>query len=151
MMVAASVILTPAAFAAVSDEEIAALREQLAAVAIRLDQLEAENAELRAAQIQVDTEVSEVKTQVADIPASGSGWEDRVSLGGDFRYRYERIDAEGSDTRRRNRIRARANIEAQLDDRTEVGFGLATGGDDPVSTNQTLGAGGSSKNIALNR
>lgn len=150
MMVAASVILTPAAFAAVSDEEIAALREQLAAVAIRLDQLEAENAELRAAQIQVDTEVSEVKTQVADIPASGSGWEDRVSLGGDFRYRYERIDAEGSDTRRRNRIRARANIEAQLDDRTEVGFGLATGGDDPVSTNQTLGAGGSSKNIALN-
>ena len=149
-MVAASIILTPAAFAAVSDEEIAQLREQLAAVAIRLDQLEAENAELRAAQNQVDVEVAEVKTQVADIPASGSGWEDRVSLGGDFRYRYERIDAEGSDTRKRNRIRARANIKAQLDDRTEIGFGLATGGDDPVSTNQTLGAGGSTKGIGLN-
>ena len=150
MVVASSIILTPAAFAAVSDEEIAQLREQLAAVAVRLDQLEAENAQLRAAQDRVDTEVSEVRTTVADIPASSASWADRVSLDGDFRYRYETIDAEGSEMRRRNRIRARANIKAQLDDRTEVGFGLATGGDEPVSTNQTLGAGGSSKNIALN-
>ena len=150
LAVASSIILTPAAFAAVSDAEIAELREQLAAVSARLDQLEAENVELRATQDQVDAEVIEVKTTVANIPASSSSWTDRVSLGGDFRYRYERIDSEGSDTRRRNRIRARANIKAQLDDRTEVGFGLATGGDDPVSTNQTLGAGGSSKNIALN-
>jgi len=149
-MVAASIILTPAAFAAVSDEEFAQLREQLAAISVRLDELETENAELKAAQNQVGAEVSEVKTQVADIPASSSSWTDRVSLAGDFRYRYERIDEEGSDTRRRNRIRARTNIKAQVDDRTEIGFGLATGGDDPVSTNQTLGAGGSSKNIALN-
>ncbi|MGB5628148.1 MAG: putative porin [Woeseiaceae bacterium] len=133
-----------------SDEEFALLREQLAAVSARLDQLEAENAELKAGQNQVDAEVDEVKTAVAAIPASSSSWTDRVSLDGDFRYRYERIDAEGSDTRKRNRIRARANIKAQLDDRTEVGFGLATGGDDPVSTNQTLGGGGSTKGVGLN-
>ena len=150
LTVASSIILTPAAFAAVSDEEFAVLREQLAAVSARLDQLEAENSELRAAQDQTDVEISDVKTTVSEIPASSTNWADRVSLGGDFRYRYERIDAQGADTRRRNRIRARSNIKAQLDDRTEVGFGLATGGDDPVSTNQTLGSGGSSKNIALN-
>jgi hypothetical protein len=150
MAVVSSIILTPAAFAAVSDEEFAQLREQLAAISVRLDQLEAENSELRAAQNQVDTEISDVGTTVAEIPASSESWSDRIKLDGDFRYRYERIDAEGEDTRRRNRIRARTNVKAQLDDRTEVGFGLATGGDDPVSTNQTLGSGGSSKNIALN-
>ncbi|MGB5689593.1 MAG: hypothetical protein WBM45_09960, partial [Woeseiaceae bacterium] len=128
MAVASSIVLSSGAFAAVSDEEFALLREQLAAVSARLDQLEAENAELKAGQNQVDAEVDEVKTAVAAIPASSSSWTDRVSLDGDFRYRYERIDAEGSDTRKRNRIRARANIKAQLDDRTEVGFGLATGG-----------------------
>jgi hypothetical protein len=150
MAVASSIVLSSGAFAAVSDEEFALLREQLAAVSARLDQLEAENAELKAGQNQVDAEVDEVKTAVAAIPASSSSWTDRVSLDGDFRYRYERIDAEGSDTRKRNRIRARANIKAQLDDRTEVGFGLATGGDDPVSTNQTLGGGGSTKGVGLN-
>ena len=78
------------------------------------------------------------------------GAADRVKLDGDFRYRYERIDVEGSDTRSRNRIRARTNITAEVADNIDVGFGLATGGDDPVSSNQTLGGGGSSKSIALN-
>ena len=150
MAVLSSIILAPVAFAAVSDEEFAQLREQLAAISVRLDQLEAENSELRAAQNQADAEISDVRTTVSDIPAASESWSDRIALGGDFRYRYERIDLEGADTRRRNRIRARANIKAQLDDRTEVGFGLATGGDDPVSTNQTLGSGGSSKSISLN-
>jgi hypothetical protein len=77
-------------------------------------------------------------------------WSDRIRLDGDFRYRYERTDPEGSDTRRRNRIRARVNVKADLADDLEVGFGLATGGDDPVSTNQTLGGGGSSKDVSLN-
>jgi len=150
MAVLSSIILAPVAFAAVSDEEFAQLREQLAAISVRLDQLEAENSELRAAQNQADAEISDVRTTASDIPAASESWSDRIALGGDFRYRYERIDLEGADTRRRNRIRARANIKAQLDDRTEVGFGLATGGDDPVSTNQTLGSGGSSKSISLN-
>ena len=150
LAVAASIVISPAAFAAVSDEDFAQLREQLAAVSARLEQLAAENAELRAAQDQADLAISEVKTTVAEIPATSEGWEDRIKVDGDFRYRYESIDADGSDTRKRNRIRARTNIKAQVADNTEVGFGLATGGDDPVSTNQTLGGGGSSKGVALN-
>jgi hypothetical protein len=41
-------------------------------------------------------------------------------------------------------------VRADVADNIEIGFGLATGGDDPVSANQTLGAGGSSKDISLN-
>jgi hypothetical protein len=150
LAVAASIVLTPAAFAEVSDEDFAALREQLALVSTRLDELAEENARLRAAQNQADATINEVKTTVAEIPAASEIWTDRVKLDGDFRYRYEHIDPEGSDSRSRNRIRARANIKAKAADNIDVGFGLATGGDDPVSTNQTLGGGGSSKSVVLN-
>jgi len=149
LTVAASIFITPAAFAAVSDEDFATLREQLAAVSARLDKLENENAQLRAAQDHADTAISQVQT-VAEIPATSASWADRIKLDGDFRYRYEYIDKEGSDSRTRTRIRARANIKAQVADNIQAGFGLATGGDDPVSTNQTLGGGGSSKGVVLN-
>jgi hypothetical protein len=141
---------TPATDAAVSDEDLAELRAQLAAVSARLDELAAENAELRAAQKQSDRVISDVETTVAELPAMAESWVDRITLAGDFRYRYERIDPEGSDSRRRNRIRARTNVKAAVSDTIDVGFGLATGGDDPVSTNQTLGGGGSSKSVVLN-
>ena len=152
---AIGLLVSPASFGAVSDAEIEALREQLALVSQRLEELAAENEELRRAQGESATAIAEVQTSVAEvtsagIPAAEESWADRIRLDGDFRYRYERIDPEGSDTRRRNRIRARANIRADVSDDIEVGFGLATGGDDPVSTNQTLGAGGSSKDVRLN-
>ncbi len=150
LVAALSVISTPAVQAAVSDEDFQLLREQLAAVSSRLEELAAENAELRAAQEQSVTTISQVETTVAEMPASSESWSDRVRLEGDFRYRYESIDADGSDTRERSRIRGRTNIKAELTDNTEIGFGVATGGDDPVSTNQTLGGGGSSKGVALN-
>jgi len=135
LVIVASIVVASTVNAAVSDEEIQQLREQLAALSQRLDELAAENAQLR--EVQEDSTQEEV-------------WSDRIRLDGDFRYRYERIDPEFSDTRTRNRIRARANIRADITDNTEVGFGLATGGDDPVSTNQTLGAGGTSKGVSLN-
>ena len=40
-------------------------------------------------------------------------------------------------------------LVAKPTDTTEVGLGMATGGDDPVSTNQTLGGGGSTKDVRL--
>jgi len=146
--VAIGLLASTNAFGAVSEEEIQELREQLALVSQRLEELAAENEQLKRAQSESETAIAEV--QAAALPAATESWADRVALDGDFRYRYERIDPEGSDTRRRNRIRARANIRADLADDLEVGFGIATGGDDPVSTNQTLGGGGSSKDVSLN-
>ena len=145
-----SVIMASPASAAVSDEDFQLLRDQLAAVSARLEELAAENAELRAAQEQSETVINEVETTVSALPASSANWSDRIRLDGDFRYRYESVDVEGEDTRSRSRIRARTNVKADVSDTIEVGFGLATGGDDPVSTNQTLGGGGSSKGVVLN-
>jgi hypothetical protein len=150
LVLATTFVTAPTAYAAVSDEDFAELRAQLAAVSARLEELAAENTRLKAAQEESATAISDVSATVAELPASGDNWTDRVKLDGDFRYRYERIDPEGSDTRRRNRIRARTNIKAEVSDNIDVGFGLATGGDDPVSTNQTLGGGGSSKGVVLN-
>ena len=147
-ILAASLLVSSAAFGAVSEEEIQELREQLALLSQRLEELAAENADLRRAQDESASAIADVQSTVTEVaaattPVASESWPDRIGLDGDFRYRYERIDAEGSDTRRRNRIRARFNVRADVTDDVEVGFGLATGGDDPVSTNQTLGGGGS--------
>jgi hypothetical protein len=88
-------------------------------------------------------------------PASvfGSNWWEDVKLKGDLRYRHEMIDQEpeGEDSapRNRHRIRARVGIEGNVNDNTMVGIQLATGSDDPVSTNQTLDNAFSTKNIML--
>ena len=150
LAMASTIIMAPAAFAEVSEEEFQQLREQLAAVSARLEELAAENTELRSAQAESATAIDKVETTVATLPGSGGNWSDRVRMDGDFRYRYENIDPQGGNSRNRNRIRARANIKAEVTDKIEVGFGLATGGDDPVSTNQTLGGGGSTKGVGLN-
>ena len=152
---AASLLFSSTAFGAVSEEQIQELREQLAVMSQRLEALAAENADLRRAQDESANAIADVQSTVTEVtaatmPAASESWTDRVGLDGDFRYRYERIDAEGSDTRKRNRIRSRVNVKADMSDDVEVGFGLATGGDDPVSTNQTLGGGGSSKGVVLN-
>ena len=153
LALAASLIMPSLVSAAVTEEDIQELRDQLAAMSTRLEELAAENAELKAAQRESETAIETVEVAVAQAPAfsvPAESWTDRVALDGDFRYRYERISAEGDPRRTRNRIRARTNIKASVSDDIDVGFGLATGGDDPVSANQTLGGGGSSKPVVLN-
>jgi len=76
-------------------------------------------------------------------------WTDTIRWQGDFRYRYETFNIEGKPNRDRNRIRARAALIADVTPTIEVGLGLASGGEDPVSSNQTLGGGGSSKDLRV--
>jgi hypothetical protein len=139
------------ASAAVSEEEFAQLRADFAALAERLDTLEAENVELRMTQQDTGQVVEQTQQQVATLNAveQEPSWTDNIAIKGDFRYRYENIDKEGTDKQRRNRIRARAAIVANLPNDVEVGLGMASGGDDPVSTNQTLGGGGATKDLRL--
>lgn len=137
----ALVLIANSALAATDEEVIAELQAQLAALSARLEKLESRN------------QVPESEYQIpatAPIAAATPGWEDRIRLKGDFRYRHDTIDAEFADrNRHRQRIRARPAIEADVSDNLEVGFGLATGSDNPVSSNQTLGDGFSSKAINL--
>lgn len=160
---------------AATDEEIEAMRLQLNALSQRLDKLEAENRSLAAANAELTQSQHAANTQLAELSsrqttaADGtdanrqlateqtsatsasqeSNWSDRIRWQGDFRYRYENIDEAGKDGRNRSRIRARPAMIASITPTLDVGFGLATGGDDPVSSNQTLGGGGTSKGLAL--
>lgn len=89
---------------------------------------------------------------VLSMSAEAAGeWVDKISMKGDFRYRHEWIDEAGKDTRDRQRIRARLYIDAQVTDTVKVKTGLATGSDDPVSTNETLDNGFSTKDIKLDQ
>lgn len=74
------------------------------------------------------------KAEVETVPK----WSQVISLKGDFRARNQWEEKENSDPRIRQRIRFRLKGEAQVAQGFQVGFGLATGGNDPRSTNQTL-------------
>jgi hypothetical protein len=75
-----------------------------------------------------------VKAEVETVPK----WSQVISLNGDFRLRNQWEKKDGSDSRMRQRIRFRLKGEARVAQGFRVGFGLATGGNDPRSTNQTL-------------
>jgi len=139
--------------AQVSKAEWEQFKAEFAAMSQRVSALEAENRQLRAAAGPAVTveDLAATNANVAELQSqnSASSWAERIKWKGDFRYRYENIEQEGRDDRDRNRIRARPALVAKVTDTTEVGFGLATGGDDPVSTNQTLGGGGSTKDVRL--
>lgn len=76
-------------------------------------------------------------------------WADSVKVKGDLRLRHEMIDEEGKDTRNRQRLRARLNAEATISEELDAAIGLASGSEDPVSTNQDLGEAFSTKRIGL--
>ncbi len=75
-------------------------------------------------------------------------WVKTVTLKGDFRLRYQWQEEDS--VRGRVRIRMRAGILAEPTEGVKVGFGLASGSDDPRSTNVTLDSFFSSKGIMLN-
>ena len=57
---------------------------------------------------------------------------------GDFRLRYELNDRDEKEDRHRGRYRYRLGLETMLDEEFLVGLGLASGSNDPRSTNQSF-------------
>ena len=155
MSVAVASVLfgTVSANAHVPEAEWEQFKAQFSAMSQRMTALEAENQQLRAASkstVKVeDLEATNAEVASLNKQNKASSWAESLKWTGDFRYRYEDIEEDGKDDRDRNRIRARAGLVAKPSDTTEVGLGIATGGDDPVSTNQTLGGGGSTKDVRL--
>ena len=83
-------------------------------------------------------------------------WADSITVKGDLRYRYESINDDAKKdankdtyTRQRDRVRARLSAEAKCNDDLKAVIGLSTGGNDPISGNQTLGDGGQKKDMKL--
>ena len=87
--------------------------------------------------------ISSIKT------ASSEQHESQVIISGDLRYRHELVDEEKKEMRNRERIRARINLTTRVADNVKLGFQIVSGNDDPVSTNQTLSDGFSTKPLML--
>lgn len=123
-----------------TQDEIAMLKEQLKMLSAKIEKLEQKAASNEA----------EVKEMVGTKSESNTrSWADRITFSGDIRDRFEYIDERGKDVRTRNRIRFRLGATAEVNDNMSVGFRLASGGDDPTSTNQTLDGSFSTKDIRL--
>lgn len=151
-----SAAYAPAAPAAVTDEQVQQLLERIEAQDKRIAELEKASAPAASSPAPVAPAATDNTSLSAQVAANTTrlekmSWADRIRIEGDFRYRYQNDDVGNpiDDSRNRNRIRARSAIIAAVSPELSVGFGLATGSDDPVSTNQTLGGGGSSKQINL--
>ncbi len=142
--IALAAAVASSAQAASTDEEIALLKAQVKLLTEKLERLEQNQ------QANNDNAAQQSATEVAEKKAKdAASWASRIKFSGDFRDRLEYIDQRGRETRTRNRIRLRASATAQVTDDLEVGFRLASGGDDPVSTNQTLDDAFSTKDIRL--
>jgi hypothetical protein len=99
-------------------------------------------------QKEVAREDEEIKTVVAEAAKEEAKnnkqvlprWVENVTLSGDVRVRYqaENTDNDGNPLRERWRLRLRAGVDAKVNSNWKAGFGVATGNDDPRSTNQTL-------------
>jgi hypothetical protein len=160
LLVLPFLLLTVASHANDRGDDFQALRAELLALAKRVNALESsnhalreENERLSAARASANATAATHGEAAMDAPATRvaatPSWAERIKVKGDFRMRYENIDEAGRDSRNRSRLRARAAIMAAVTEDVEVGLGLASGSDDPVSSNQTLGGGGSSKDLKL--
>ncbi|OHB59318.1 MAG: hypothetical protein A2167_05835 [Planctomycetes bacterium RBG_13_46_10] len=135
-------------------QQITEQNQMLQKLMERLEQLEARQKQKEEVLTERIEEVAQKKESIA-LPDSLK-WVEKVKISGDFRYRHERIDEEKTasavrwkDGIDRDRIRARLMIEAMVNDDWGLGFRLASGSADPVSTNQSLEDSFSSKTLWL--
>lgn len=147
---AAALLLAQTVQAAPVDEaEVEALRDQIEALSERLRALEAQAATPSAA---VAVAAADAPAPQQPLPTADPAleWARKISLKGDLRYRHEEIDVEGApDNVSRQRLRARLAVAGRVTDDLDAVLGLASGGSDPRSTNQTLTNANSTKDLGL--
>jgi hypothetical protein len=76
-------------------------------------------------------------------------WVKKLQFSGDLRLRYQYEDETDESKHQRGRFRYRLGVEANIVEGLKVGFGLASGSDDPRSTNQSFQDSFSSKPIQI--
>jgi outer membrane murein-binding lipoprotein Lpp len=132
-------------------DELTELKKQVNLLQQKIEQLEAKQ---KAQEQKVDEKISKAmeQKQIGALPDSLK-WAEKVKLSGDLRYRHESINKQSSGRwnpgDNKNRIRARLQMDAKVNDDWDVTFRIASGSADPTSTNQTLEDAFSSKAIWL--
>lgn len=90
-----------------------------------------------------------VMSLAAQQAAAQESWKDDFSFSGDLRPRYEYIDSEEATVRPRERFRVRLGAAMEVNQNVEVIVRLASGGDNPVSTNESFDGGFTRKPIGI--
>ena len=137
----------------VNADEIADVRRQMEQQYEQMRQIQSKLFELEAAQKQQEASVQKMRESggAMELPDS-IAWIENIKLYGDFRYRHEQIDGDGVNQRDRHRVRARVGLKGKINDEWNFDLRLASGdGDSPISTNQDLDDGFSSKDVWLDR
>ncbi len=104
---------------------------------------------------QMQAEEAKEKKEIAGKEATKGfelpKWVENTKFKGDVRARYQTEDTKNDSNpdRNRGRVRLRLGVVSEVTDQWEAGFGIATGSNDPRSTNQTLENTFSSKDIRL--
>jgi len=168
-MVLSAPVASHAESTAASQSEIEQLKEMVAALLARVEQLEkaqtstpapaATGAVLPQLEARVAT-VEEPDDRRTGQPAQGlvssaamdaMDWARNIRWSGDLRYRHEQFDVEGvASDRVRHRIRARFGMEASISNTLAAGIRIATGdGRDSRSANTTLDTASQTKEIGL--
>jgi hypothetical protein len=155
------------------EAQMKALADRLNRLESANSTLQTQNAELKAVVERRDAEIDYLKSQTRELreegavvsnevsKVKGADWATRIKGRGDLRYRHETIrtdrvvgtgptaTVEDAATRDRQRIRARLGFDAQVTDNVKATLLFATGGDDPRSSNQTLGGTSTRKSLGV--
>jgi hypothetical protein len=103
-----------------------------------------------AAQAQdVESRIEKLESSMSNMIESLPPWVQRFQFKGDLRLRYQYDNTTEQPERHRGRLRYRLGVTAHVTDQIKAVFGLASGGDDPRSTNQTFQDSFSSKGVRL--
>jgi hypothetical protein len=147
MFLIVSAFFTVAAQAGADD--ISDMKKQLADLQARIDQMEAQQKKV------VAEEVNKAIEKKGTVLPDSMKWAENMKISGDLRYRYEGIDSQTGGkwgpSINRNRLRARIGLYDKINDEVDVGFRIASGSADPVSTNQTEQDAFSKKSIWLDQ
>lgn len=87
--------------------------------------------------VKAETERKVAKQMVEEKPEVPS-WVQKLKLTGDVRVRYQYEKKDGSAARNRGRLRYRLGMLANINKQWTLGAGLASGSNDPRSTNQSF-------------
>lgn len=132
-------LVAPISAVAQGNPELDELKAQVAALNQKIVEMEAREAE----KAKVDTDAKVAKD------ARTSSWADKVSVNGDFRYRFDGTDDEGKEYVGLQRLRARLFVNGKVNDTTNVVMQLGTGGANPRSQDATFSEDGSSRDVTL--
>jgi len=162
-LVTALALLLPWLAEGARADEVSNLKEQLKVQTQLLQQMQERLEQLEARQRlkeqmlthKLDEVAQKAEKKESIVLPESIKWLESIKISGDLRYRHESIDEQSSGDWKsganRNRLRARLGLNAKVNDEADIGFRIASGVGDPVSTNQDLDKSFSGKNIWLDQ